>query len=141
LAKLDDIEDDGLTSTEREVVAARLESLTWAQVGEKLGFTRQAAHYHGSKPHVVAAVRMHQQEVIEAARIRIADGFRIGLTALVEIAEDRDHPKRVEAAKHLVSMVQAPKVEHAGSIDTSPAVVVTIAQDIASQVLSDEDEE
>jgi len=136
---LSSVDRDPLTPTEREVVELRLQGKTWREIGEVLGFTRQAAWTHGQKEHVKAAIAGEQDDVIAAARERVSEGFRVGLEALIAVARDADHKDHVRAATHLVGLVQASKVEHSGKVEGG-GVTVTITPDMADRIMREADD-
>lgn len=128
-----------LTPTEQQVVDYRLQGKTWREIGAAMGLSHVTVWEHGQKEHVRLAIAGEHDDIIKAAKERLAEGFRTGLDALVEVAGDKDHPQRIAAAKHLVGLVQASKVEHSGKVDGG-GVTVTITPDMADRLMREPDD-
>lgn len=99
------------TPTETRIIHMRIRGYTWKEIGADLGISKQAVHRHLKKPKVKEAIQNHGRDVIEAARQRLAEGYRIAIDAMISIAADEDHPQRLAAARHLVQAVDGIRAE------------------------------
>lgn len=124
-----------LTQAEAEVVRLRLKGKTYREIGEEMGLSHTEAWRHAQKPHVQAAIRGEHDDIIAAAKETIAAGYKLGLTALIDIASDPDHRDRTQAAKALVALVEPSRTHVTGTVET---VQVSVVESVARELLDDE---